>query len=271
MSGATVSEELESQIIRCTADLISSAEVQIIEEIIGKGRKLRLSQLLRVIPKMNTGIPIITTNYDRLIEIAAETSGLGVDSLFSGSYLANLNPDMSRMNFCKSSAWKGKTVRFAYKDRIILLKPHGSLDWFQRGSDPIRCSYSLGLPRLMITPGLNKYKNGYNRPFDVHREKANQLIDKASKLLIVGYGFNDDHLETHLKSKIISGTPTLILSRTLTPNCKKVISDSPFAFAIERKSGPSDNESHVHSQKGVETFDKNLWDLGSFIREAFEV
>lgn len=271
MAGSKISEELEGQIIRCTAELIGSSETKIVEEIIGKNRELRLSRLLKVIPKVNTGIPFITTNYDRLIEIATEIAGLGVESLFSGSYLASLNPEMSRMNFCKSASKKGSQVRFAYKDRVILLKPHGSLDWFQRGTNPIRCSYSLELPRLMITPGLNKYKNGYNRPFDFHREKANHFIDKASKLLVLGYGFNDDHLETYLKSKITSGTPTLILSRTLSENCKKIVAESPFTYAVENKPGSPDSVSNVHSQKGMETFDKNLWDLGSFLQEAFGV
>ena len=46
----------------------------------------------------------------------------------------------------------------------------------------------------MITPGVNKYRAGYNSPFDKHRDLANDYIKNAGRLLVVGYGFNDAHL-----------------------------------------------------------------------------
>lgn len=269
MSTSAISEDLEAKIINTTAEYVGSAEKVVFREVVEKGRQLRISRLIGAIPKVNSGIPFITTNYDRIIEFAAESVGLGVDSLFSGAYVSSLNPEMSRMNFCKQVTQKGKQFRYHYKERVTVLKPHGSLDWYLRGTEPIRCSYDLGLPKLIITPGLNKYKNGYNRPFDIHREKANQAIDKATKLLVLGYGFNDDHLETHLKAKIKSGAPSLVLTYSLSPNCKSLISDSPNLYAVER--GASDNESNVHHKNGVYTYDKNFWDLDGFLREAFGV
>ena len=35
---------------------------------------------------------------------------------------------------------------------------------------------------LIITPGLNKYREGYSVPFDIHRARANEEIDKSRTL-----------------------------------------------------------------------------------------
>lgn len=51
-------------------------------------------------------------------------------------------------------------------------------------------------------------RQGYESPFDHHRSRANQEIDRAGRFLVLGYGFNDDHLETHLSPSIKGGKPT---------------------------------------------------------------
>ena len=83
-----------------------------------------------------------------------------------------------------------------------------------------------------MTPGVSKYRQGYERPFDVHREKANIQIDACSRLLCVGYGFNDDHLQVHLGDKMRSGTPTLILTRELSSPAMELIKQSSGAVAV---------------------------------------
>src|SRR5258707_10804130 len=93
---------------------------------------------------------------------------------------------------------RGKKPCIDHFPRAIVLKPHGSFDWYRNGTSAVRCSVELDAERLIITPGLNKYKAGYNAPFDKHRELANNHINRSAKLLVVGYGFNDDHLHNHL-------------------------------------------------------------------------
>ena len=51
--------------------------------------------------KPKNGIPIVTPNYDRLIEIASEQAGLQVNNTFSGRYIARFNPKQSRAAICK--------------------------------------------------------------------------------------------------------------------------------------------------------------------------
>ena len=64
--------------------------------------------------------------------------------------------------------------------------------------------------------GLDVYKRqGYSVPFDIHRARANEEIDKAQRYIIIGYGFGDDHLETHLMQQLRAGKPALIQTRLL--------------------------------------------------------
>ena len=90
----------------------------------------------------------------------------------------------------------------------------------------------LEAERLIITPGLNKYRAGYSAPFDKHRDLANDYLRRASRLLIVGYGFNDDHLQTHLLKQIQDGTPTLILNRQANPKVLELVQQSPHCFCL---------------------------------------
>jgi SIR2-like domain len=262
---------LEAAIMEVTRDLILPMEAKIISEAVTGGREIRFTRLLPHLLKPSTGIPVVTTNYDRLIEFGAEAAGLGVDTMFVGNMCGQLNEAESRFSFCRSGSLKGKLVRFSYQNRVLLYKPHGSLDWYQKGTQPIRSSFDLPLSRLIITPGLNKFRNGYESPFDRHRERANSAIDKAARFLVIGYGFNDDHLETHLTPKIRAGVPTVLLTRTITPNAMKLVKKHSTFLALEKDSRAGQSGTHV--VRGTkETYIPNLqlWDLKDFVAEVLE-
>ncbi|MFM9857582.1 SIR2 family protein, partial [Pseudoxanthobacter sp. M-2] len=254
-----------------SASLFVEAERRVVADVFSGKRTLRFTRLLKHLLKPSTGIPIVTTNYDRLIEIAVEEAGLGADTLFVGSFAGSLNEVESQWSFCREVTLKGKVARARFRDRAIILKPHGSLDWYHRAGKPVRYSGDLAIPRLIITPGLNKFRNGYESPFDRHRERANLAIDKAARFLIIGYGFNDDHLETHLKPKIVSGIPTLLLSRSLSENALALAQAHGNIMAIEQANVGGRNGSRIFLNRlPHEVPDKNLWDLGSFISEVLE-
>lgn len=80
---------------------------------------------------------------------------------------------------------------------------------------------------------MNKFRSGYESPFDKHREKANDAIDKARRFLIIGYGFNDDHLETHLTPRIKSGAKTVILTYCLSPKIREIAIGNKNVIAAE--------------------------------------
>lgn len=263
--------ELENLICDLTAELILRAETSIVDEIFAGKRTMRFTRLLTHLLKPNTGIPVLTTNYDRLIEIASEMAGLRVDTLFVGQIYGVFNERESRMSFCRDITKRGGAICLTYADRVVVLKPHGSLDWYLHNGEPIRCPLPLAQPRLMITPGLSKFRSGYNLPFDRHREMANARIDGSARYLIIGYGFNDDHLETHLTRCLHEGRPALLLTRALSRNAKKLIAECKSMFALT--AGENQKESGVHfvnHENDVFFSGPNLWDLGVFVEEVLE-
>jgi hypothetical protein len=89
-------DQVEAAIVALTADLILADEGRVLGEVLNNDRCLRFTKLLKHMLKPNNGIPIITTNYDRLIEVAVESAGLGIDSLFTGHHIARHDPVGSR-------------------------------------------------------------------------------------------------------------------------------------------------------------------------------
>lgn len=258
---------LEAAIVQCTGDFIAASEASIIAEVFNNTRTLRLTKLIPHLLKPSTGIPIVTTNYDRLAELACEEAGLGVDTMFCGHFTARLNPEESYWSFCRHVKLVGRNVRYKFASKANVFKPHGSLDWYHREGNPVRYSGILPLPRLIITPGLNKYRSGYESPFDKHREKGNDAIDKAHRFLIIGYGFNDDHLETHLTPRIKSGAKTVILTRSLSSKARDIAIANKNVIAAEfhEESGAAGARFIFD---GAEKFYPGVdyWDLDGFVK-----
>lgn len=258
---------LEAAIVQSTGDFIATAEANIISEVFTNARTLRLTKLIPHLLKPDTGIPIITTNYDRLAELACEEAELGVDTMFCGHFAARLEPQDSYWSFCRSVKLVGKNVRYKFAPKANVFKPHGSLDWYHREGNPVRYAGALPLPRLIITPGLNKFRSGYESPFDKHREKANDAIDKARRFLIIGYGFNDDHLETHLTPRIKAGVKTVILTYWLSPKAREIatVNKSVIAAEFHEDSGIFGTRFIIN---GAEIFypDLDYWDLDGFVK-----
>ena len=257
------SPSLEEGILKHTIDLILRKEREVIQGVFSGNRTLPLSSLLERIRIPNAGLPIITTNYDRLIEIAAEEIDLGVDTMFVGNFAGSLDRNKSRMSFCENISKNSRQASLTYRSKINVFKPHGSLDWYERAGKPVRFSGDLDLSRLVITPGLNKFRSGYDSPFDVHRERANIAINAAARFLLIGYGFNDDHLETHLRPKIQSGTPSLILTYALSENAKTIIANIPSVIAIEQH--PDGSTVHI-SGHVIQITGRDIWSVAGFVK-----
>lgn len=263
---------LESAIASATAVLVSERERNVVTEVFGGTRILRLTKLIGHLLKPANGLPIVTTNYDRLVEIAVEEAGLGVDTMFVGHFAGTLNERESKLGFCRNVTYKKPNFTYHYRPRAMVFKPHGSLDWYVRAGKPV--FYAGDLPsvaRLIITPGHNKFRNGYESPFDQHRGRANDAIDRASRFLILGYGFNDDHLETHLSPAIRGGKPTLMMTRSLSSKAEALAVEHSNVIALAHAQEAGVEGTRVIINKTQHFFPGiALWDVHSFIAEVLE-
>lgn len=265
---------VESAIASATGKLIAERERAVVSEVFAGTRKLRLTRLLPHLVKPATGLTIVTTNYDRLVEIAAEEADIGADTMFVGRFAGQLNERESQLSFCRKVTVKQRpaVATFHYRPRALICKPHGSLDWYARAGRPV--FYPGDLPdavRLIITPGHNKFRNGYESPFDHHRSKANDAIDRASRFLVLGYGFNDDHLETHLSPCIRGGKPTLMLTRSLSTVARQLALMHTNVIALEyaEVAGVA-GTTVIVEQKEFFFPGVGMWDVDSFVTEVLE-
>lgn len=264
--------QLELAISSATGSMIAERERTVIASVFNGSRQLRLTRLLGHMLKPSFGMPIVTTNYDRLIEVAVEEAGIGADTMFVGRFAGSLNERESKLSFCRNVTYKKPNVTYHYKPRALICKPHGSLDWYLREGKPVCYAGDLpGATRLVITPGKNKFRNGYESPFDHHRAKANEAIDRASRFIFLGYGFNDDHLETHLSPAIKGGKPTLLLSQTLTKNAAAIALSNMNVTALEHHEEAGISGTRLIFNKAQQFLPGlDLWDVHSFIDEVLE-
>lgn len=260
------SDTLEAWIAQKTCDLLMPEERKVMSAVLRGKCTLRLTTFLTKVLKPTNGLPILTPNYDRLIEVACEMAGFHVDTTAVGHYAGAFDHVRSCMGSCRGITTRAKTTVLDHFPRAIVLKPHGSFDWYQIGNDARRCGLDLDADRFMITPGINKYRAGYNSPFDKHRDLANDYIKQAGRLLVVGYGFNDDHLQTHLVKRIQDGTPTLILNQSANSKVKKLAEESPRCVCLSKPS-TSAGVAMVTKAHQFECLGQDLWDLGVLAKE----
>jgi hypothetical protein len=259
-------DALDTLIRHETASFLIPQERKVLNDVVQGKRTLRLSRILPYLTRPTAGIPFITTNYDRLVEAALELGNFHVDGLYVGDLAGRFDPAKSWLRSCQGVKMVRKTPQLIHAKRATVLKPHGSFDWFQGSGGVIRSPLDLDVPRLIVTPGVGKYRAGYDQPFDVHRERANKEIDKAARFLILGFGFNDPHLQTHLEPQVKRGTPALLLSRSLSASTIKLMPQCPNMIAIchDGTSG-----SILHYSGVQHKIAEPIWDLEHFVNYTF--
>lgn len=262
------SEQLDSAIAGAVVECLAPQEGSVISDVVAGRRTLRFTKLVPCLLEVDAGLPILTTNYDRLVEVACEAAGLHVDTMFDGSVIGTLDVKNARQSLLRVTDLRGQSIRKRYRSHARVLKPHGSLDWYQGPDGPIRFAGHLNLPRLIVAPGRRKLRRGYDRPFDEHRETMNRLLNGVARLFVVGYGFNDDHLETRLTELIRQGKPTLMLTRTLSPRARSLATKNPSVTALERES--DERTRMIFRGETLSINEPGIWDLGNFVDEVMK-
>jgi len=272
MASLSQGSELIEHIVSETAQLIASDEKEIIKSVIVQEKQLSFSPLLKYLLFNQDELVVVTPNYDRLIELACESIGLDIITGFNSYYCGEHAPDNEKNKIRvldRKVGVKGKvTVRTSFKKHIKIFKPHGSLDWYEINGKVIRTQADIDARRLIITPGASKFREGYQQPFDYHRESANQHIQKSKAILIIGYGFNDEQLEVHLLKKLQEGSPVVVITKVLSDNAIKICTylDNVTMVSV----GEHDGETIININ-GIETkHNAKWWSLAEFIDGVLE-
>ncbi|WP_295818110.1 SIR2 family protein [uncultured Microbacterium sp.] len=189
----TVFAKLEDQILRKICALLEMPDdVSYLEPLI---------QLAQTQPG---GLDITTLNYDRTIELAAEQRGVPVD--------------------VGLERWRpGEPLDFPQSDGgINLIKPHGSIDWVRLHSTRQESLPGHPLARYLYVPGRKPSAvarwGTADTPLIVigDREKLETAgptlplimafeasLARASNLVVVGYSFGDEHVNTVVRNWLV--------------------------------------------------------------------
>ncbi|NQU63488.1 MAG: hypothetical protein HQ517_04275 [SAR324 cluster bacterium] len=124
--------------------------------------------------------------------------------------------------------------------------------------------------RVIITPGINKYEK-----ITKFREEllgqADQAIKKENVFLFIGYGFNDNHLETYINPKLKNQNCLgLIVTRDSNERIDKLMDESENLWLVCKKNKRNCENTIIHNKKytaGLELPDKKLWDITEFTQE----
>lgn len=185
---------------------------------------------------------IITTNYDCFLEYLLAYEDYPFSDGFSGR-------EQSKFD----------TRNFKTKDWINILKVHGSLRW----CDDRYSHYNTNMQAIL--PSKNKYQESTQEPFRTLITKSDSIISESNSFLVIGFGFNDDHLTPKIDNAIKNGGAIVIVTKTATENTKSKIKKAKKFILIES----SDNEEtkfYYKENNRIKThvMDGEFWKLEHF-------
>jgi SIR2-like protein len=243
------------QIKKIIWEKVNQADISVLERIISNntiefnGIKLLIEKFIEAHPKV---VNIVTTNYDRVLEHI-----------------------MSYHNFPYTDGFNGKILsifdesEFKNKEIINLIKVHGSLSWFDvNGEIRFLSSISKDEAPKIIAPGKNKYKEAYSSPYRELIQKADGIIKTASSFLVIGFGFNDEHLTPKIKAKVKKGTPVVLITKKVSGSSYEELKDAEkyilFEESESRKTKVIYKENRTTDKIEIE-LEGDLWQLNNFM------
>lgn len=256
----SLSESLFQEVVRQSRKLVLRDDQRLFERVASNEVSLGPSKLFRhLFNSTHKTISVVTTNYDRMAEYAADVANY--------SHFTGFRPGYWRPFSDNTSASQHPGHR-----TVEIWKVHGSVDWFLdiHGVPvalPDNEAYTESLKPLMVTPGLTKYEITHHEPFRSIIRNSDNALAGASSYLCVGYGFNDGHIQPKLVDKVVrQSVPIVILARTLTPSAKKLLSDIGQSQFLALEKSQEDTRAYF-SQEPAGTILPNcaLWNLEGFL------
>ena len=255
-------ETLLRKIIEHTWKCVNKKDMLLLQTIASNDGKFALGRLFSsLFNSTHYEIQVVTTNYDRVIEYACNSVGILFQTGFAPGYLQKWeNTDSVQFRH------RGKPSRV-----VKIWKVHGSLDWFRTADEQ-----TIGLPLfklppsnytpLIVTPGLNKYKETNKDPFRTTISGADVALSKANAFLCVGFGFRDQHIYPKIIERCReNNVPTIVLTQELTMDAKNFLKNKAGNnyMGIE-KHGSGSKIYTPDTPEGIEIANKELWSLDAF-------
>ncbi|MCA1470966.1 SIR2 family protein [Bradyrhizobium sp. IC3195] len=223
-----------------------------------------LSRLyLHLFDSTHKTVNVVTPNYDRLAEYAADAADVSTFTGFNYGYLQSLARNPNTRIFVNQQATR----------TVAIWKVHGSLDWFQdsagqiigvRGMPDVPAGYSP----LMITPGIDKYRLTHGEPFRTILGRSDAALENARAYFCVGYGFNDEHLQTKLIERCDrDSVPLVVITKELTTSARTFLGGGRCRRYLAIEEGTIGARAYMHDVPNGFDVDQPIWRLDRFLNE----
>ena len=205
---------------------------------------------------------IITTNYDVLIEEAAEENNFVIFDGFNFTPLPKFDSNMFEWNLVKE-VQNINTREVEYKEKTFnLVKIHGSLTWEKRDNGDIvrknRDNITDTDKMVMVFPSSDKFAQSYQEPYFELFTKFQELIKRPNTLLISsGFSFADDHISKMITQalKNNSSLKLLVMDFNIDPN----------------RQWDEDEKKYTEIKEGQSQYNKNWSELVHLMDEGYPI
>lgn len=224
----------------------------------------------RIAQRADPSVTVFSLNYDPLVERAAAMVRVRLIDGYFGAEQCYFEPAAfdERIGRIRGSH-RGRQFEETVKP-VHLLKLHGSLGWYECPTNGVRrCGFSARPPasakRLMIPPQRRKAADTMNPPYSAlwsaFRGRLGQNAAPINRLVCIGYGFADEHVNAIIDSALARPDFTvLIFSKALADPVWARWSAKPNAIVV------TENRCALKSRMGAGHTD--LWDFERLAKEV---
>ena len=258
----TAPASLVRRIVEHTWLTIAADDLALLQRAAIGEEVMPLSDLIRGLFKStNAMIHIVTPNYDRVAEYAADVADYIHATGFVPGFIRR------REGADTITVQKGR-----YPARIVRIwKVHGSLDWFEDAqgqvvSLPLSDALPAGFSPLIVTPGISKYERTHDEPFRSAIQGADAALGAANAVLCIGYGFRDRHIQPKLVERCRQkNVPIVVLARTLTDEAKGFLRTNAGTAYLAMESCEEGTRFFTHDvADGAVIEGRQLWSFPNF-------
>ncbi|RLB93073.1 MAG: SIR2 family protein [Deltaproteobacteria bacterium] len=221
-----LNEPVLKQVVEETWKITAEKDILVYNRIIAGSQSLVLTRLFQFLLRTaNPQVSVVTTNYDRLAEFAANMASAEVRTGFTSGWIKRF--------VSEGFPTQGHRLNPGFEGEIHVLKVHGSLDWFlSPANEPVAVPLAREIPEgfqpLIVTPGVTKYREVHKDPFRTVMSKSDSILKRARCFLCIGFGFNDEHVQPILVSRVRrDNIPIIIVTKELTPAARKAFIERP--------------------------------------------
>lgn len=163
--------------------------------------------------ELSNKINIVTTNYDLFNEYSLESNRIVYSTGFENNLYRNFNVNSFKQRIVDDTN-RYKDVWQPTSKEANLLKIHGSINWTSDESGQLiqKDFFKQSDEEIIIYPTMLKHRQTAQAPYsELFREFANVLQVPNTVLIVMGYGFPDEHINNIISQNLKHQDFTLIV------------------------------------------------------------